>query len=57
MYEGLVPRITKTFINQSNDKYQHELEEVTRITQCPDCRGGQSQRQGALSQDPRTEHS
>lgn len=39
MYEGLVPRITKTFINQSKDKYQHELEEVTQITQCPDCRG------------------
>ena len=34
-----MPRITKTFINQSNDKYQHELEEVTRITQCPDCQG------------------
>ncbi|MCT6919358.1 MAG: excinuclease ABC subunit UvrA, partial [Bifidobacteriales bacterium] len=39
MYEGLVPRITKTFINQSNDKYQHELEEVTQIAQCPDCQG------------------
>ena len=39
MYEGLVPRITKTFINQNGDKYQHELEQVTRITQCPDCQG------------------
>ena len=39
MYEGLVPRITKAFINQSNGKYQHELEEVTQITQCPDCQG------------------
>ena len=39
IYEGLVPRITKTFMNQSNDKYQHELEQVTRITQCPDCQG------------------
>ena len=39
IYEGLVPRITKTFMNQSNDKYQHELEQVTRIAQCPDCQG------------------
>ncbi|WP_445337991.1 ATP-binding cassette domain-containing protein [Bifidobacterium sp. ESL0822] len=39
MYEGLVPRITKTFINQNGDKYQHELEQITRITQCPDCQG------------------
>ena len=39
MYGGLVLRITKTFINQSNGKYQHELEEVTRITRCPDCQG------------------
>ena len=39
MYEGLVPRITRTFINQNDDKYQHELEQVTQITQCPDCQG------------------
>ena len=39
MYEGLVPRITKTFINQNVEKYQHELEQVTLITKCPDCQG------------------
>lgn len=39
MYKGLVSRITRTFINQNDDKYQHELEQVTQITQCPDCQG------------------
>lgn len=42
VYEGIIPRIKKTFIQNTSKaykKYRSEIKRVTTLSECPDCHG------------------
>ncbi|MDT2524464.1 MULTISPECIES: ATP-binding cassette domain-containing protein [Enterococcus] len=38
-YVGIIPRITKNFIEKENDKYTERLNRILKVKECPSCRG------------------
>ena len=38
-YIGIIPRITKNFIEKDNNKYSTSLKRILEVNECPSCRG------------------
>lgn len=38
-YIGIIPRITKTFVEKEESKYTSQLNHILQVKECPECRG------------------